>query len=154
MIVTAIYRFTLGLLLALLNDWVESGVVFTFVSGAFLTYLFLCEPFIDNFQNIRSKAIHSIHVIILFINMYYRFESAQDEVEVSYIVFPAYIQLAVVGFAVIGSTILLSIELVLKIKTYISSNKNVPHEGDNIFNVSHNKENMITNQNVETMEVE
>lgn len=42
MIVTIIYRFTLGLLMALLNEWNSSGIVFTFISGAFLTYLFYC----------------------------------------------------------------------------------------------------------------
>ena len=123
MIVTAVYRFTLGILLALLNDWVESGVVFTFVSGAFLTYLFMCEPFIDNFQNIRSKAIHSIHVLVLFINMYYRFESTEDDVGVSYFLFPAYVQLAAVGLAVVGSSVLLALELFLKVKKFVSSGK-------------------------------
>jgi hypothetical protein len=75
MIATIIYRFSLGFLLAVINDWAASGIVFTFVSGAFLTYVCYCEPFNDAFQNRRSKFVHSVHVLILFVNFYYRAES-------------------------------------------------------------------------------
>jgi hypothetical protein len=75
MIATIIYRFTLGFLLALINEWIASGIIFTFISGAFLTYICYFEPFTDQFQNIRSKFIHSVHVLILFVNFYYRMEA-------------------------------------------------------------------------------
>jgi hypothetical protein len=72
MIATITYRFTLGLLMALINDWPTSGLVYTFISGMFLAYICYYEPFVERYQNLRSKFIHSIHVLVLFINFYYR----------------------------------------------------------------------------------
>ena len=47
MIVTLIYRFCLGLSMALLNEWVEGWVVYIFISGSFLTYIHYYKPFND-----------------------------------------------------------------------------------------------------------
>lgn len=114
MIATIIYRFILGFLLAMINEWIASGIVFTFISGAFLTYICYTEPFIDQFQNIRSKFIHSVHVLILFINFYYRMEANNNVAESSQLSVPAYIQITAVSVSVIGSTILLAYEVIKK----------------------------------------
>ena len=72
MIVTIVYRFSLGILMALINEWIFSGLLYVSVSGLFLAYICYCEPFVNPIQNIRSKAVHSAHVLVLFVNFYYR----------------------------------------------------------------------------------
>jgi hypothetical protein len=37
---TVIYRFTLGLLMALLNEWRQGPIIFLLLGGAFLAYIF------------------------------------------------------------------------------------------------------------------
>lgn len=113
-IATIIYRFILGFLLAMINDWIASGIVFTFISATFLAYICYFEPFNDQFQNIRSKFIHSVHVLILFVNYYYRMEANGNPTESSQISVPAYIQIAAVAVSVFGSTILLAYEFIKK----------------------------------------
>jgi hypothetical protein len=78
MIATIVYRFTLGFLLATINEWAAGGIALTFVSAAFLSYICYAEPFTDVFQNRRSKFIHSVHILILFVNYYYRAEANND----------------------------------------------------------------------------
>jgi hypothetical protein len=62
---------------------VAGGIVLTFVSAAFLSYICYAEPFNDAFQNRRSKFIHCVHVLILFVNYYYRVEANGDPTESS-----------------------------------------------------------------------
>ncbi len=107
MIATIVYRFVLGFLLAFINEWVASGIVYTFVSTAFLSYSCYFDPFTDQFQNVRSKFIHSVHVLILFINFYYRAEANSNPTESSQLYVPAYIQITAVAMSVIVSFVLI-----------------------------------------------
>ena len=114
MIATIVYRFTLGFLLATINEWVAGGIVLTFVAGAFLSYICYAEPFTDVYQNRRSKFVHCIHVLILFVNYYYRMEADADPSEATMLQLPAYLQITAVFVCVVGSTLLLAYEFVLK----------------------------------------
>jgi hypothetical protein len=114
MIATIVYRFTLGFLLATVNEWAAGGILFTAVAAVFLTYICYCEPFNDGFQNVRSKFIHSVHVLILFVNFYYRAEANSNVTETSTLSVPAYIQVTAVIVSVVGSTVILAYELVKK----------------------------------------
>lgn len=135
MIATIIYRFTLGFLLAAINEWIASGMVYIAISAAFLTYICYCEPFTDPFQNVRSKFIHSVHVLILFVNFYYRMEANGNVTEASQIYVPAYIQIAAVAISVFGSSILLAYEFYQKIKTMISTKPPEPPADDYLHKV-------------------
>ena len=112
MTITLLYRFLLGLLLALLNEWPQGGIVLVLLSGALLTYIFACEPFMDPLQNTRSKMVHFVHVLILLISYFYRMEAKYDEVSSSYFLAPAYLQVAVVGAVVMLSVAFLFYEAV------------------------------------------
>jgi len=102
-----IYRFTLGLLMALLNEWAPCCIIFVFISAAFLTYICYFDPFNEPIQNIRSKIVHSVHVLILFVAFYYRLESNYSTEESGSLLVPAYLQLIAVGFVIVGSTLML-----------------------------------------------
>ena len=91
MLATIVYRFVLGFLLAFINEWVASGIVHTFISAAFLSYICYYNPFTDQFQNLRSKFIHSVHVVIMLISFYYRAEANSNATESSQLYVPAYI---------------------------------------------------------------
>lgn len=114
MIATILYRFTLGFLLAAINEWAAGAIVFTFVSAAFLAYICYCEPFNDGFQNVRSKFVHAVHVLILFVNFYYRAEADGSVSEAAALSVPAYIQISAVAVTVFGSTLLLAYEFIQK----------------------------------------
>jgi hypothetical protein len=118
---TMLYRFTLGLLMALLNEWTPCCIVFVFLSGAFLTYICYFDPFNEQMQNRRSKIVHAVHVLILFVAFYYRLESNYDAVESNSLLVPAYLQLIAVGFVVLGSTLMLSYEVYVKIRDWLQS---------------------------------
>ena len=77
-VVTLVYRFTLGLLMALLNEWKNSGIVFLLVSSIFLTYIFAFEPFRDPIQNTRTKIVHMVHIVILLVYYLYRLDANYD----------------------------------------------------------------------------
>ncbi len=123
MIATIVYRFTLGFLLAFINEWVGSGVVLVALSAAFLAYVCFYDPFTDRFQNLRSKAVHSVHVLILFVNFYYRAEANSNPTEASQLSVPAYLQIVAVALTVFGSTALLAYEAYVKLRNYFSSER-------------------------------
>ncbi len=108
MIATMVYRFAVGFLLATINEWVASGIVLTSISAVFLCYICYCEPFNDGFQNRRSKMVHCVHVVILFVNFYYRVEAHSDAAEATTLQLAAYIQITAVALTVFGSTVLLA----------------------------------------------
>lgn len=93
------------------------------LGGAYLGYIFHSEPFLDVTQNIRSKAVHCVLVLVLFIGYYYRMEAKYDEVSSSYFLFPAYLQLVVVGLVVFGSTLNLGYQLYQRVRELISQDK-------------------------------
>lgn len=103
MMVTLLYRFVLGVLLATLNEWVPGPLVFLGVNAALLTYISYCEPFHDIWQNRRSLLVHLTHFVILFVCLYYRFESANNPIESNNLNVPAVIELASIGLCIVVS---------------------------------------------------
>ena len=66
------FRFTLGLLMALLNEWNNSSIIFVLLGMAFLAFIFAYEPFLEPIHNIRSKVVHSVYLLVLVVNYFYR----------------------------------------------------------------------------------
>lgn len=56
--------------------------------------------------------VQGVHVLILFVNYYYRMEADYDSVSSSYFLFPAALQVAAVGLVVVISTAMMTYELV------------------------------------------
>lgn len=121
--ISLVFRFILGLLISLLNEWPQNGLVLVLLGGSYLGYIFHSEPFLDASQNIRSKAVHCVLVLVLFVAYYYRMEAKYDEVSSSYFLFPAYLQLSVVGLVVIGSTLNLGYQLYQRVREMLSGGK-------------------------------
>ena len=57
-----------------------------------------------------------VHIVILLVNYFYRLDVNYDEISSSYFLAPAYIQLIVVGFTVILTTVFLAYEFYQWIK--------------------------------------
>jgi len=66
--------------MALLNEWNNSGIIFVLLGMAFLGFVFAFEPFIDPKHNIRSKIVHSVYLLVLVVNYFYRKETAYNEI--------------------------------------------------------------------------
>jgi hypothetical protein len=39
---------------------------------AFLAFIFAYEPFLEPIHNIRSKVVHSVYLLVLVVNYFYR----------------------------------------------------------------------------------
>lgn len=118
---TILYRFTLGLLIALLNEWQQSGIIFLLLGLLFLGYIFHSQPFTDPLQNHRSKAVQCCHVLVLMVYHLYRCESEYDPVSSNYFLFPSYVVLAAVGAVVFGSTAVLVYQVYGRIREKLCS---------------------------------
>lgn len=71
-----VFRFTLGLLMALLNEWRNSGIIFVLLGMFFLGFIFAFDPFLDPLHNTRSKVVHSVYLLVLVVYYFYRKETA------------------------------------------------------------------------------
>ena len=112
-VMLAIPRDLVGKRVGEIAGWVHGigaagGIVLTGVSAGFLAYVCYSEPFNDGLQNARSKAVHAVHVLILFVNFYYRAEAENNPTEATQIAVPAYIQITAVTATVVCSTAMLA----------------------------------------------
>lgn len=118
------YRFMLGLYLAVENEWYLSSLIAIAINLAFIMYNLVNLPFIETYQNYRANMCHIIQLIILFVsNFYGSMKYNLPLSEKARIHGPAILEIATIFICVIVSLACLSYECYHIIKDFIQRRK-------------------------------
>ena len=121
---TFLYRTSLGLYISLEADYEEGTIIVLAFCLLFMLYNLTNLPFQNVYQNYRSNIIHVCFFVILMVGNYYRSMKSTtalpDKVRIHT---PSMIVLGCLGICVIVSSVVLTYEIINRIKEACRGNK-------------------------------
>lgn len=80
MIVSIIFRMTLGFCMAVVNDHLYGNLFILAISCAFVLYTLVSLPFSEAYQNYRALLCHCTQLVILVIANFYTVMKAHEPI--------------------------------------------------------------------------